>query len=70
MADPEHTIEMQEVCTIQIAFAVDSDEQAISYKKKISEILSDIPNARIEFALTPMPKRIKPNASRTTNPNQ
>ena len=70
MDDPEHTIEMQEVCTIQIAFAVDSDEQAISYKKKISEILSDIPNARIEFALTPMPKRIKPNASRTTNPNQ
>ena len=70
MGEPEHTIEMQEVCTIQIAFAVDSDEQAIGYKKKISEILSDIPNARIEFALTPMPKRIKPNASRTANPNQ
>lgn len=70
MGDPEHTIEMQEVCTIQIAFAVDSDEQAIRYKKKISEILSDIPNARLEFALTPLPKRIKPNASRTANPNQ
>jgi len=70
MVEPEHTIEMQEICTIQIAFAVDSDEQAISYKKKINEVLSDIPNARIEFALTPMPKRVKPNAGRTANLNQ
>ena len=70
MAEPEHTIEMQEICTMQIAFPVDSDEQAISYKKKINEILSDIPQARIEFALTPMPKRIKPNASSTTKSNQ
>jgi len=70
MDDAEHTIEMQEICTIQIAFPVDTDEQAIGYKKKINEILSDIPQARVEFALTPMPKRIKPNASRTTNPNQ
>lgn len=66
MGEPEHTIEMQEICTIQIAFAVDSDEQAIGYKKKINDILSDIPNARIEFALTPMPKRINPNARSTT----
>lgn len=70
MGEPEHTIEMQEICTIQIAFPVDTDEQAISYKKKIYEILSDIPNARIEFALTPMPKRVSPNASSTTKPNQ
>jgi len=70
MTEPEHSIEMQEICTIQIAFAVDSDEQAISYKKKISEILADIPNARIEFALTPMPKRVKPNATGTTKLNQ
>ena len=70
MAEPEHTIEMQDICTIQIAFPVDTDEQAIGYKKKISEVLSDIPNARIEFALTPMPKRVKPNASSTASSNQ
>ena len=70
MDEPEHTIEMQEICTIQIAFPVDTDEQAISYKKKISDVLADIPQARIEFALTPMPKRTKPNANRTANPNQ
>ena len=63
MDGTEHPIEMQEICTMQIAFPVDSDEQAISYKKKINEILSDIPNARIEFALTPLPKLKKPNAS-------
>ena len=70
MGEPEHPIEMQDICTIQIAFPVDTDEQAIGYKKKISEILSDIPNARIEFALTPLPKQRKPNASSTTIPNQ
>lgn len=62
MPEPEHTIEMQDICTIQIAFPVSTDEAAIGYKKKIGEILSDIPNSRIEFALTPMPKRTKPNA--------
>jgi len=70
MAEPEHTIEMQDICTIQIAFPVDTDEQAISYKKKISDILADIPQARIEFALTPLPKRTKPNATGTTKSNQ
>ncbi len=70
MNETEHEIEMQEICTIQIAFPVDSDEQAIGYKKKITEILSDISNARIEFALTPLPKLTSPNASSTAKPNQ
>lgn len=61
---------MQEICTIQIAFSVDSDEQAIGYKKKITEILSDISNARIEFALTSMPKLTKPNANSTAKLNK
>ncbi|GAI93124.1 unnamed protein product [marine sediment metagenome] len=63
MDEPEHTIEMQDICTIQIAFPVDTDEQAIEYKKKISEILSNIPNLRIDFSLASMPKRLKRNAS-------
>ena len=70
MAEPEHTIEMVDICTIQIAFPVDTDEQAIAYKKKISDVLSDIPQARIEFALTPMPKRINPSADRPAKSNQ
>lgn len=70
MTTGDHTIDMQDICTIQIAFAVESDEQAIQYKRKISDVLADIPNARIEFSLMPMPKRIKANASHTPNPNQ
>ena len=70
MSETEHEIEMQEVCTIQIAFPVDSDEQAIGYKKKITEILSDIPKVRIEFALTSLPKLTRPNANRPAKLNQ
>jgi len=60
----EHDIklEMQNVCSIQIGFPVTSDEQAIEYKRKIGEILADIPNARIDFTLTSIPKRVKRNA--------
>lgn len=53
---------MQEICTIRIAFPVESDDQAIDYKKKISEVLSPIPNAHIEFNLTTVPIPLKPNA--------
>ena len=60
-AENNNTV-MQEICSIRIGFPVDSDEQAISYKKKISEVLSDIPTARIEFNLTSVPIKI-PNGS-------
>lgn len=53
-----------QVCSIRIGFPVDSDEQAIGYKKKIAEVLSDIPNARIEFSLMAIPAGI-PNPSPT-----
>ncbi len=53
---------VQEICTIRIAFPVETDEQAIEYKKKIGEILSPIPNAHIEFNLTSVPIPLKPNA--------
>lgn len=46
---------VQEICSIRIGFPVESDEQAIVYKKKISEVLADIPQVRIEFALTSIP---------------
>ncbi len=44
---------LQELCTMRIAFPVESDDQAIAVKKKISEILADIPDAGIQFTLQP-----------------
>lgn len=40
-----------ELCTIRIMFPVESDEQAIAYKKKIAEVLSEMPEAQIQFSL-------------------
>lgn len=47
----------QEVCSIRIMFPVESDEQAIEYKKKISLILADIPDSNMQFNLTEMSTR-------------
>jgi len=55
-----------ELCTIRIAFPVETDEQAIGYKKKISEILADIPQVRIEFSLNNVPVPMRQNAPSTT----
>jgi len=48
--------EKKQVCSMQIMFPVDTDEEAIAYKKKVGEVLADIPNSRIEFRLTSIPK--------------
>ena len=45
----------KQVCSIRIGFPVDSDDEAIMYKKKISTILADIPMLRIEFVLMTAP---------------
>lgn len=48
-----------EVCSIRILFPVQSDEQAIAYKKQIEEMLVEVPDAVIDFRLMtgkpPMP---------------
>jgi len=41
----------KEVCSMRIVFPVTSDEQAIEYKKKITSLLSEIPDAAIQFSL-------------------
>jgi len=41
----------KQLCTIRIGFPVNSDEQAIEYKKKIAEVLAEIPDAQIQFSL-------------------
>ena len=49
-----NTTEKPELCTMRIAFPVESDEQAIAVKKKITEILAEIPDAAIQFSLQPV----------------
>ena len=51
MDETEKTSLPKQVCTIRIIFPVDTDEQAISYKKKIGDVLADIPNIQIQFSL-------------------
>ncbi|KKM71583.1 hypothetical protein LCGC14_1429140 [marine sediment metagenome] len=46
-----------EVCSIRILFPVESDEQAIEYKKKIDTILSEVKDVQINFGLTTMPSK-------------
>ena len=49
----------QEICTIRIIFPVESDEQAIEYKRKIAAILADVPDSNIQFSIMSTP--IRPN---------
>lgn len=57
----DHT-EMQQICSIRISFPVETDEQAIEYKKKIGEVLAPIKTARVEFTLSDVPKSLAQNA--------
>lgn len=52
MDETEQKTQPKQICTIRIMFPVESDEQAIEYKRKISDALSDKPEARIEFSLS------------------
>ena len=49
-----------EICTIRIVFPVESDEKAIEYKRKIKDVLSDISDVQIHFAIM---------SARSPNPN-
>lgn len=55
MTDENKTSQPTQICSIRVGFPVTSDEQAIEYKKQLSKVLSDIPNARIEFTLMAVP---------------
>ena len=54
MDENEQKIQPKQICSIRIMFPVKSDEEAIEYKRKISDALSDKPEARIEFSLSNM----------------
>ena len=49
--ETENPKEPTQVCSMQIAFPVTSDDEAIAYKKKITEILAECPNAQIRFTI-------------------
>lgn len=51
METPQPVKFNREVCSIRIMFPVESDEQAIEYKKKIAALLAEIPDAQIQFNL-------------------
>ena len=51
----------KQICQIRIMFPVVSDEEAIACKKKITALLSEIPEAQIQFSLMPAPDRPPPN---------
>lgn len=44
-----------EICTIRILFPVQSDEDALSYKRKITEVLSDVEGVQIQFSIMTAP---------------
>ena len=52
----------QELCTIRIVFPVESDEQAIGFKKKIDTLLVDIPDSVIQFSIMSKPAGGRINA--------
>lgn len=51
MTIPNKDKSNQEICSIRIMFPVESDEQAIDYKKRIAEVLKDVPEATTQFSL-------------------
>lgn len=55
MTTPQQEKSKAEVCSIRIIFPVQSDEQALECKKKISEALSDITDVQIQFSIMTPP---------------
>lgn len=52
----------KQMCSIRIMFPVDTDEQAIAFKRKIAEVLSPEPNASMQFSLMTGPPGTPTNA--------
>lgn len=55
METPQKEKSNKQICQIRIMFPVDSDEQAIEHKKQITAVLSEIPDAQIQFSLSNFP---------------
>jgi len=44
----------KEVCSITVMFPVESDDQALAIKTKISELVKEIEGVRFDFRITAM----------------
>lgn len=53
---PTNQSKPNEVCTITVAFPVGSDDEAIDVKKKIGDLVKDIPDARVDFRIMSLGK--------------
>ena len=64
MDNEEQKTPTLQVCTIHVGFPIESDEQAIEYKKKIAAVVADVPKARIDFSIIAAvpPPQLKENA--------
>jgi len=47
----------KQVCRLTVVFPVESDEVAIEVKRKIAEVVSELPDSQINFGLMSMPSR-------------
>lgn len=45
----------KELCTIRIMVQVESDEEALAIKRKVTEALKGNENAQVQFMLTSVP---------------
>ena len=50
----------KQICTITVAFPVESDDVAIAVKKLIGEATKDLPDARVDFRIMNMPQHGPP----------
>ena len=48
----------KELCTITILFPVESDEDALAVKRKIGDVMSVIEDARVDFRIVNMGRRV------------
>lgn len=55
MDDEQEKTPTLQVCTMHVGFPIESDEQAIEYKRKIAAVLVDLPKARIDLSIIAAP---------------
>ena len=70
MTEPKEETTPKQVCAIRIVFPVETDEEAVRYKKAISDILADIPSAFISFSLSNPPSTRDLRVSSPLTPNR
>jgi len=54
----EQATPQKQICTIRILLIVASDEEALQYKKKVTEIFGSNPDAQVTFGLANNPPKM------------